>query len=343
MSTADQDRDTLEAWWRSFVATGAPGHDLHLVQGRLVRAVYRGQLPSGPVHVKVMTFPRAKDRLRYAVRALPAQHEARLLAAVAQAGVPCPEVLRVRTLRRCGLPFRSMLVLRTLALASDGAGAGDPWQRLAEEATLGLRLLRAGIVHRDLHSGNFVRLVDGRLAVLDLQSASLRAPGEPGRRLRLALAARLLRDRSEFDLARAVRVLGEAGLLRDESDQAELQDRLVADRAHYQRTRLRRCLTESTEFSVCWRWNGREFRRREATSPGRWVAGGGSFADAWLGQRALHLATGRTPLFVAMFRKWWWLGGGVSLYVPATCSNEHIEPEVRAASAGIFSSAPPQA
>ncbi|MBL8754989.1 MAG: phosphotransferase [Planctomycetes bacterium] len=325
----------IDALWHTFVASGEVAAGWQRVQGRLVRAVHRGVLPSGPVHVKTMAFPRAKDRLRYLVRALPAAHEARMLRAVAAAGIPCPEVLDVRTLRRRGLPFRSMLVLRTMPLAEPGHPAdADPWQRLRAEAELAMALLRAGIVHRDLHTGNFVRLADGRLAVLDLQSASLRAPGPPGRRLALAAAARLLRDRTGLDLEPACAVLVAVGLLADGSDAAGLERRLRAERAHFERTRVCRCLCTSTEFTVATGLAGRTFQRRGDLGPGRWVRGDRTFFHAWLGQRALHLATGRTPLFPAMFRKWWWLGGGVALYVPAPCSDARIEPEVRAASAG---------
>ena len=79
---AAADAAVVARWWQHFVATGRLPAELPLVQGRLVRAVHRGELPSGPVFVKVMTFPRGKDRLRYLLRALPGEHEARMLAAV---------------------------------------------------------------------------------------------------------------------------------------------------------------------------------------------------------------------------------------------------------------------
>jgi hypothetical protein len=185
------DGAVLQRWWNEFASTGRLPNDLEPVQARLVRAVHRGELPSGPVYVKVMTFPRAKDRLRYLLRALPGAHEARMLRATAAAGIVCPEVVFVRTARRFGLPHRSMLVLRALAVRSP---ALDPAARLLGEAAVAARLLAAGIVHRDLHGENFVELQDGRLAVLDLQSAAMvRRP--PGAAARIRAAARLLQGR----------------------------------------------------------------------------------------------------------------------------------------------------
>jgi hypothetical protein len=59
-------------------------------------------------------------------------------------------------------------------------------------------VLAAGVQHRDLHSENFVRLRSGELAVLDLQSASPSAAAARfDRALRLATAARLVRDRQD--------------------------------------------------------------------------------------------------------------------------------------------------
>ena len=56
----------------------------------------RGELPSGPVFVKVMSFPRSKDRVRYLLRPLPAAHEATWLRGMSYAKVPAPTVVEVR-------------------------------------------------------------------------------------------------------------------------------------------------------------------------------------------------------------------------------------------------------
>lgn len=326
MTLDPRDRDTLDGWWRTFVATGRLPASLELVQGRLVRAVHRGDLPSGAVYLKAMTFPRAKDRLRYLLRPLPGRHEATMLAATAAAGIPCPEVLAVRTLRRAGLPFRSLLVLRALPVRPETAGDGE---RLGEEAVLATRLLAAGIVHPDLHGGNFVRLADGRLAVLDLQSARLRRAAAADR---VTTAARLLQDRREPALPTAP--LLASGLLRDDHEVAQALAAAAAARRAFVKGRILRCLQESTEFTRHVTFAGIEHRTRGELPPGRWVAGGRHLRRAWLGQRALFVLDGRPVLFSAFRQNWWWLGGGGALYVPAACSDDRIEAEVRAAADG---------
>jgi len=319
------DAAELDRWWRSFVASGRLPADLELQQGRLVRSVHRGQLPSGPVFVKVMTFPRGKDRLRYLLRVLPAEHEARLLAATAAAGIVCPPVVAVRSARRWGLPYRSMLVLRALEHRHEG-GALDG--RLQEEAVLARRLLAAGIVHRDLHSGNFLRLIDGRLAVLDLQSAS-RTGRRAGTARRVAAAVRLLQDRAGLSRGDAAAALLGSGLLRDEAEAERAWAAAEVARARFLRGRIRRCLAESTEFTRRPGLRGVLHRTRGELGDGTWRLGGRELRRAWLGQRALQVLDGQPPVFRAYLQKWWWFGGGGGLYAPRACSEEQIEAGVR--------------
>jgi hypothetical protein len=302
--------------------------------------VGRGTLPSGPVYVKVMTFPRAKDRLRYLLRALPAAHEARMLRATAAAGIACPEVVDARTGRVGLLPARSMLVLR--ALAARQAAEPDPRARLVDEAALALRLLAAGIVHRDLHSSNFVRLQDGTLAVLDLQSATLRGRPCATPRSRIAVAARLVRERAELEPGVAAAALIQANLVRDAVESEHVRLRATRESARYWRSRIRRCLQESTEFTRCCSLRGCLYRTRGELGEGRWWHGGRELRMAWLGQRARHLLEGRPPLFPAFFQNWWWRGGGAALYVPRACSEGRIEVEVQEASAGFVPHAHPR-
>lgn len=320
------DRAVLEAWWSTFLATGRLPDELSLVHGRLVRTVHRGELPSGPVYVKAMTFPRGKDRLRYLLRALPGAHEAAMLHHLAAQGVPCPEVVDVRTARRFGLPCRSLLVLRALPVAPETASAAA---RHADEAKLAARLLALGVEHHDLHSGNFVRLADGRLAVLDLQSAR-RSASAGTAKARLRAAVRLVRDAtaSEPDLLDALR---QGGLVQDAAEAQQVVARRHAERLRHLRSRAHRCLTESTGYT--WRlcWSGREFRRRGELGAGRWVSGGRRLRRAWIGCSALQQAGLPAPDFRALFQNWWWLGGGCALYVPAPLDADRLAAAVQEA------------
>ncbi len=325
------DRAVIDRWWQHLLATGSLPADLELVQGRLVRSVWRGQLPSGPVHVKAMTFPRRKDKLRYALRALPGEHEAAMLRAVAAADIPCPAVVDVRGARRAGLPHRSLLVLRTLPRAS--VDPRTPAERLLAEATVARRLLAAEIVHRDLHTGNFLPLADGSLAVLDLQSASHAPRQAATAAARLAAAAHLLRDRPGLADDSALECVQAAGLLLGADEVRRVQQVIVAERRHYRRSRVLRCLQESTEFVRQWRWSGVEHRLRAGLGDGSWQCGGRELRAAWLGQRVEQLDAGKPLRFSGFFTKWWWLGGGCALYVPPQCSGERFHAELRDAKA----------
>ena len=88
MTLTPADRAVLERWWTACLAQpGTLPDDLEPVFARLIRAVGRGELPdAGPVFVKVMSFPRWRHRLRYAVRPLPGVHEARMLERARVAG-----------------------------------------------------------------------------------------------------------------------------------------------------------------------------------------------------------------------------------------------------------------
>ncbi|MFN3244540.1 MAG: lipopolysaccharide kinase InaA family protein [Planctomycetota bacterium] len=333
-----RDRQVVDRWFEAFVRDGRVPDELTHVQGRLIRAVHRAALPSGEVFVKTMTFPRAKDRLRYAFRALPAAHEAWMLRATAMAGIPCPEVVAVRTRRRLGLPHRSMLVVRAL----DVAGDPEPAERRApDEVRLAMRLLQAGIRHRDLHGENFVRLRSGALAVLDLQSVSISgAERQPVAEVRLATASRLLRDRHGAAHAAALAAMRDCGMLCSDAELTSVAARIEAERARYERSRIRRCMQTSTQFERSVHWSGVRHRLRDAAPDGRWIRGGAELRDAWIGQRVRQLREGAPLPFGAFFQKWWWLGGGAALYVPRACSDERIEAEVRTASAATRGPSP---
>lgn len=327
----------VDGWWRSFVATGAAPEGFERVQGRLIRAVHRARLEGREVFVKTMTFPRAKDRMRYLLRPLPADHEARMLRATAAAGIPCPEVVAARTCRRVGLPHRSMLVLRALPVARCGvaASASSSRCRVVAEVALAARLLASGIYHGDLHGGNLVALESGELAVLDMQS--VRMVRGDGVSERLAIAARMLRDRGVADQRAVLAAMRSKGLLTSDEELERALRLRDADRAAYERSRIWRCLRTGTEFERRLAWWGVRYERRDRGEGGRWVRGGRALGEAWIGQRVLQLRERQAPRFGAYFCKWWWLGGGAGLYIADPCSDAQIQVEVEAAAAAARS------
>jgi len=312
----------LAAMWQEVLATGALPAAALPVRTRLVRAVGQVALPSGSAYLKVMSFPRAGDRLRYLLRALPSAHEAAMLLRARAAGIACPEVLAVRTARRGLLPFRSMLVLRALPVAADDAA---PPQRLRQRAALARRLLDAGLFHPDLNADNFARLQDGGLAVLDLQSVRpVRARARAARRM----AARLLLEAADVEPGDALAILADAGLA--QSGDAGVERLAAATGRDWLVARVRRCWRTSTEFVAERRGLlRREHRRRGELPPGRWVTGA-DLARCWEGQRLLEVLEGRPPVLLGFRAGWPWLPGECSVYVPATVAEERVRDELRA-------------
>jgi len=286
-----EDAACVDAWLDAGLrAPGVLPAGFEPVQTRLVRSVGRARLPGGgSVYLKTMGFPRARDRWRYWLRAMPGPHEGEMLRSAAAAGVPCPRVLGTRGKRRPnGMPLASVLATAGLPLAP------GPPPTLGECAQLTRRLIAAGIAHRDLHAGNFVRLADGGCAVLDLQSArrawTAIAP--------LPLAVRLLAaEWSEKAMPLAV---VEAGLLSAAALPVALS-RARALRVRFVRRRVERCRLESTEFTVCRRPWGRLSERRALRSGGHWQHGGKELVRVWLGARFLEVAAGEPSPLLALF------------------------------------------
>ncbi len=291
------------------------------VQTRLIRAVGRGRLPdAGDVFVKCMGFPRGRDRLRYWLRPLPAAHEAALLTSVAAAGVPCPAVVAVAGARDgLGRPRMSMLV--THAVPVDPAGV----PRLQACAEVARRLADAGVFHGDLHGGNFLVRPDGASVILDLQSMRRPLFGV-GAGLRHRMAARLLaHDWAEPERPRAVvdaGLIGSSGLATALA--AARRWRVLAVRR-----RIRRCLTESSEFVVRRRGWGWLAQRRRLASGGAWVQTGRLTRRLWLGHRVAEVLMLESPRLGAAFWKSWWLPGLQSVYIAdpsgVTLFQEHAQ------------------
>lgn len=303
-----RDQAALATWWAQCRA--APGRlpdGVVPVQTRLIRAVGRGELPdAGPVFVKVMGFPRRADRLRYWLRRLPAEHEAAMLCAAAAAGVPCPEVVAVLAergaLRR---PRLSVLVTRALAVLPGAVPS------LPTCAVLAGRLCAAGVVHPDLHAGNFLVLRDGRAAVLDLQSAR-RVGSVVSAAQRERLAVRLLA--ADWPQPEPPKAVVAAGLVSAPRLPTAVRA-AVAWRARAMRRRVLRCLAESTEFTRVARLWGTLHQRRDLPAGGVWVHGGRELSRAWLGARYLEIMHGQPSELAALFCNWWWFPARRSVYI----------------------------
>lgn len=287
------DRAAIEDVWQCVLATGRLPAAAGTVRDRLVRQVARIELPSGGAFAKGMSFPRKKDKLRYALRSLPAVREASMLAAVRAAGLPCPEVLAVRTERRGLLPFRSLLVLRALDVGDE---EGDASVRLGSRAMVAVRLADCGLLHPDLNPDNFLPLRDGRLAVLDVQSMQRTRAAASAKR---AMAARLLCECTELQPLVARDVLVKAGLVPAADDEVLRAAREIA--ADWLCTRARRCLQSSTEFSR--RRNGLfavEHCRRSLPAQTRWLDRDERALHVWLGQRVLEVVERSQPVFLGL-------------------------------------------
>ena len=311
MSTTSGDLSVIDSWWRE--ALRQPEQlptPLEPVQTRLIRAVARGTLPDGgSVFVKLMWFPRGKDRLRYLVRSLPASHEAAMLRYVAGVGVRVPEVVWSRGVRRWGLPRLSMLVTQALDCVD------APFEPAPAVRVVGA-LLDAGVYHPDLNSGNFLRLRDGGVGLVDLQSVR-RLSGPVSPVARREMLAKMLSD-----------VLGVGGgsdcweqaMVDQGICTAEECPGLWSAAARVGRRavlgRIRRCLQESTLFAVRRGLLGTLYRRRNCPEGGDWVEGGAELFRYWLGDRGLEILESWKPLCGALYRPAPWSPGRHRLYLP---------------------------
>jgi len=296
LSGADQTR--LAEWWQAALAGPQQlPSGLELVHARLVRSVGRGVLPDrGPVHVKLMWFPRAKDRMRYATRPLPGVHEAKMFQHCRTHGLRVPVVVAVRARRQFGLPRLSMLVTASLTVRSE-----PPTVESMVEVVQ--QLIAAGLFHPDLHAGNFLPLEDGSVAVIDLQSARVRSGGLSGRD-RQAMFAKLLDPTQGTRADRLGEALVQQGVCSTDEISLATAEGAALSRRELAR-RIRRCLRESTEFSVRSSLFGTLYRRRVADTLGESVEGGSELIRYWIGDRCLETLDSRTPICRALYRGRW--------------------------------------
>lgn len=295
MTLAEEDLRQIDAWWEEIVrAPGRLPDGVSLVLSRLVRVVGRGALPSGvEVYLKLMGFPRAKDKLRYLVRALPAVHEASILRYLGTTDIRVPEVMAARGLRRRGLPHACALVTRALPVVE---------RELQPDPVLDVvfALRDAGVFHPDLHSDNFLPLEDGAVGVLDMQSARRRRviPLEDTTRMLVTLVAhRAYQGADVQPWCEALRVRGY-----DEQSVGRIRDLAVKVNTRSRCDWMQRCLKESTQFTVRPGVFRTRYERRAMAETGVWVEGGTEMFRYWMGDRALEILAGATPVLAALDR-----------------------------------------
>jgi len=311
----DADRRALRAW-RSHcrVRRGTLPSGVRPVRTRLIRAVGEGSLPdAGRVFVKVMGFPRWEDKIRYLFRRLPARHEADLLRYLRRHSIPCPEVLAVWTERALVLPRFSGLVTR--GLCSDGRELSP-----ADSIPLIRQLIAARVHHPDLHGDNFLGLADGRVAVLDVQSARILRFGF-ARRHRVAMTAKwLMHLRSPRGAA--ADLLEQEGVLSAAERRAAERLSEVLYRRQWCR-RIERCFKESSDYAVSRGCDHVLYRRRAVGSDaGEWLSGGRELRDLWIGDRVREQWDGEPPVCVALREDRFRVGGRYRLQVLAPLSSE---------------------
>ncbi len=216
----------------------------------------RGELPSEVVKEgRARTVWRAGDRPpRLYVKRFPpelfrdrARAEARMLQALARAGIPCPRLVATARDRRGSYVMTEEVA--GAAVLREALERGGPEARRLVEALGGLvrRLQEAGFEHQDLHVGN-VLARDGALYVMDVHRAARRSRLTEARRIANAAFAAMsfldLRPRS--DVARFLRAAGFSG----HGTWRRVWTRLRKELFRYYAGRTERCVEGGRGFGV---------------------------------------------------------------------------------------------
>ena len=209
-----------------------------LLKSNSGRKVWR--VSAGEPALYVKRFPREMLRDR-------ARKEAELLAALAEAKIPCPRLVAVaRDKEGSYLLTEEIPDARTLdQVLSEGGTAARPL--LEALGSLARRLHDAGFEHQDFHAGN-VLVRGGALHVIDVHRARRSRSLSRERRLEgvafMAMSFSELRPRT--DLVRFLRAYG----LKSREEWVEVWNLLRRRRAKYYRGRQRRCFREGSGFGV---------------------------------------------------------------------------------------------
>jgi len=231
----------VERWFRGELPS-------EIVKQNRARTVWRAGAECPRLYVK--RFPPSLFRDR-------AAGEARMLQALARAGIPCPRL--VATSRDPSGCFVITEEVPDAPILKDLLARGGPGARglVASLGRLVRRLQDAGFEHQDLHVGNILARGD-TLYVMDVHRAARRARFTDSRRIAgLAFTAMSFLDlRPRTDVARFLRA---AGFPRHR-DWGRLWSRLRRDLRRYYDGRADRCVEGGRGFGV----QGGVYHRAEA-------------------------------------------------------------------------------
>ena len=255
---------------------------------RTVMRVPHPTAPDGPgLYIKRFKFKNLRRKLKHLVRPTQAAHEWRTGPCLQRHGIPTCRVLAMAA-RRVGLLHQEAFLITEeipeaiplpdyLASADWKMSGVELKHQLIEElATLVVRLLDSGHWHKDLHVGNVLiaphRGVGERLFVLDLHSIRR---GRASRRRVLRMLAMLADSTKRLGISRADRIRFLRAVLSGLMGMKEVAPDVLRrwawwaqsawerhDRRHM-RSRTRRCVLESKEFTHDEATGYRLLRRRD--------------------------------------------------------------------------------
>jgi hypothetical protein len=232
------------------------------------REVWRIPLSGRAVYLKRFRVRGLLEQLKYRVRPPRAEAEWRVAIALAAHGIAATPPIAVG-LSRSGLRLTDGLFLadevpglpHSHAIESLRTRRGDAMPLVHATLALFRELVRAGVMHPDLHGGNLLVTLDGeapKITLVDLHS--IRLPRRLSSHARERMRAKLAHSMWRVLRPREYEVLME-GLAPD--DRGRLEARVARVERERLASRSKRCLVSSSEF-VKERASGwRIYRRRE--------------------------------------------------------------------------------
>ncbi len=202
------------------------------------RTVYR--VAAGHPALYVKRFPRELLRDR-------AKHEAAMLRALEEAGIPCPRLVATARDREGSYVVTEEIVDAPVLKSLVVGGGHDVRRLLAAMAEVTRRMIDAKIDHGDWHVGNAL-VRDGRIWVLDVHRAR-RVTRVTASRRREIVAFAAMSFRESVPLTETVRFVRACGLTKPD-ELLDVWEKLRRLQSRYYDDRMKRCVRESTAFGV---------------------------------------------------------------------------------------------